>query len=130
MELLKSVLCSILGAAYSAYYYTDMALYNAYLSAKWWAWNPWAIARLNLAWSKYIETTMYKERVKLWEFHTEKQFEDYGEQAYVRNVEVTLFINLFTRKEKMKMLFMPFSCGNKFRMPFYTITNLLIGGDE
>ncbi len=35
-----------------------------YMSIKWWPWNPWCVARLNLALKKYTESVMYEERVK------------------------------------------------------------------
>jgi len=111
-----------------ARYYVVLVAVRTYLSIKWSPWSPWTVARLNLAWSNYVQTSMYKERLEAPEaLHTNKNFENYAEQAYIQNVEAALFIELFTRKEKLKILFLPFSCGDKNKIPFYRISNWILG---
>jgi hypothetical protein len=131
MELLKWILHRIIYLGHCCYYYPSLACLRVHLSIKWSPWNPWAVARINMAWTKYVQTAMYEERLEVpREFHTNRKFENYAEQAYVTNVEAMFFISMFTRKEKLKVLFTPFSCGNRNRMPFYLISNWIFGGEE
>ena len=131
MELLKLILRSIIYAIYYVYYHANLLAWHIYLLVKWSPWNPWAVARLNMAWSKYIQTTMYEDRLKVPKIlHTDKNFENYAEQAYVTNTEAMFFMSMFTRKERLKVLFIPFSCGNRNRMPFYLISDWIFGGKE
>jgi len=131
MELLKLILLKTLRLGYGCYYYATLLAWHIYLSVKWSPWNPWAVARLNMAWTKYIQTPVYEDRLKVpTELHTDRKSENYAEQAYIMNTEAMLFMSLFTRKERLKILFTPFSCGNRNKMPFYIISNWIFGGEE
>lgn len=93
----------------------------------WSPWNPWTISRLNLAWTKYTQTTMYEERKKIRFFDVSDEYEDYADQAYAENKEPLLFVSLFTRKEKLKAAFLPFSCGDRYKIPFWQIKHWIMG---
>ena len=127
MRFLKRIINHIIYAVRCFWYFVNLGALHIRMSIKWSAWNPWAIARLNLAWTKYTETTMYEERFKCSEFHTDPNRESYAEQAYIENCEVMFFVNQFTWKDKLKIAFTPFSCGNQNRMPFYIISAWLRG---
>jgi hypothetical protein len=70
---------------------------------------------------------MYAERKKLREFHTNRKYEDYAEQAYMEHEESFLFLNRFTFGDKLRVAAAPFSCGNKYRMPIWQIENWILG---
>lgn len=81
-----------------------------WFNAKWSPWSPWCVARLNMAWNKYTSTPVYSERV-------EASGEEWAEQQWQENRETQFFISMFTFREKLKVLFLPYSCGDKYRMP-------------
>lgn len=93
---------------------------------KWGAWTPWGIARLNLTWSKYINTVMYEERKKL-NFPHDPEYEDFAEQAFVEEGEMMLFNRLFSTKDHLRVIFAPFSCGNKYQYPLWRIFYWIFG---
>ena len=129
MKILKTILRKILFYSYCCYYYPALGAIKVYLSIQWSPWNPWTIARLNLAWQNYIKTTMYEDRLKVPKIlHTDEKFDNYAEQAFVDNSEAMFFISRFTREERIKTWITPFSCGDKYRMPFYKISYWLLGG--
>jgi hypothetical protein len=125
---MRKILRKIIYCGFLCHYYLRQAALYVYYSIKWSSWNPWAIGRLNMAWNKYVSTPMYEERLKVSKcLHTDKNFENYAEQSFVTNCETKLFMSLLTRKEKLRVLLVPFSCGNKYRMPFYRISNWILG---
>lgn len=84
---------------------------------KWSPWSPWSVAMLNLAWSKYIETPMYEGRKEL-----EKEgpkFKNFAQIAFAD--DITFFVSKFTKKDWLKVIFLPFSCGDVFRIPFWKL---------
>lgn len=87
-----------------------MFLYHIYINLKWHPFNPWCVGRMNLAYKNYIESDLYKYRVE--ELGHEFAFKHYHELQ-----EVKIFISFFTPKNKLKLLFTPFSCGNQYNMP-------------
>lgn len=99
-----------------AYYF-----FVVYYSIIWNEWSPWAIARVNLAWQKYTETPMYAERKKIDFMRVSPDCEDYAEQAFLDNKEAFYFIKKLSWKDKLKILLMPFSCGDHYKLPFYKI---------
>lgn len=90
------------------------------LKIKWSPWNPWCLGRMNLAWAKYTQTSMYKDRKQLEKDHP-NCFEDFAYKSFIDNYEVKHFINRFTKKDRIRLFFTPFSCGNQFRMPFWKL---------
>jgi hypothetical protein len=92
---------------------------------KWSPWNPWCLGRMNLAWKKYTETSMYKSRKEL-EKVSPVNFRDFAYKAFVDNYEIKHFMARFTRKEKIKLFLAPFSFGAKFRMPFRQLENRIL----
>lgn len=104
-------------------YYISIIVYFTiiiYMNIKWSPWNPWNVARLNLALQKYMETIMYRERVVA-------SGHDWAIGAFEEYNEIPFFVRQFTFKDKLRMLFMPFSCGNYYRMPWYLIEAWLCG---
>ncbi len=81
-----------------------------WFNLKWSPRSPWCVARLNMAWNKYIATPMYSERVETFG-------EDWAEQHYQEKMETSLFVSLFTMREKLKVFFLPYSCGDKYKSP-------------
>jgi len=102
----------------------------AYLKIKWSAWNPWAVARLNIVWNRYTGTEMYKARKEIDFMPPNGDYEDFAEQAFYEYNEAEMFIGNYTFKEKLKIIFCPFSCGDKYRLPWWRITNWILGVDE
>lgn len=94
--------------------------------AKWYPFNPWGIARMNLAWTKYTETPMYEERKKI-DFTMNPKYSDFAEEAFFEYGEMRLFDRLFTKKERFRVIFAPFSCGDKFKMPFWRVKCWIFG---
>ena len=99
--------------------------YCAWIEFLYCEWNPWALARLNLAWTNYTKTPMYEERMKL-DWVDIKGFDNYAEKAFVENLEIKLFTSLFTKTDRLRITFLPFSCGNKHTMPWFLIRNRII----
>ncbi len=94
-----------------------------YVEAKWSPWNPWMVARLNLARNRYLETTMYRDRaVEFGDEWAMKHYED--------NTEALFFVSRLTLREKLKSIFVPFSCGDYYRMPWWQIRFWLFGVEE
>jgi len=85
----------------------------------WSAYNPWAMARMNIAWQKYTQTTMYEERKKLEELYP-VDFKDFAFRAYIENKEMFLFWKHSNWSEKLKIIFTPFSCKGEFVYPLFT----------
>lgn len=112
------------------YYKVAWYSYCAWIEFLYCEWNPWALARLNLAWTNYTKTSMYSERKKIDYMgpkkFKEKVYEDYAEQAYVENLEIKLFTSLFTWKDRARMVLAPYSCGDKHTMPWLLIKNRLV----
>lgn len=81
---------------------------------------------MNLAWSKYIKTPMYEGRKELEKAHP-VDFRDFAYKSFVENHEISHFIANFTKKDRIKLLFAPFSFGNNFRMPFRKLENRIFG---
>lgn len=88
------------------------------IKIKWSPWNPWCLAKLNLAWRKYTQTPMYESRKAL-EERFPLDFKDFAYNSFIVNGEVFFFIKKITWKEKILIFFMPFSFGNRFKMPLY-----------
>jgi hypothetical protein len=96
------------------------------LKIYWNPWNPWCVGRMNLAWRKYMETPMYEGRKELEKAHPD-HFTDYTRRAFVDNHEIKHFMSNFTKKDKIKLFFAPFSFGSTFRMPFWKVENRIFG---
>ena len=95
------------------------------LKIKWCPWNPWCLGRMNLAWTKYTQTTMYEGRKQL-EKDLPGTFKDFAYKAFIDNYEIKHFISTFTSKDKIKLLLAPFSFGAKFRMPLRKLEDLIL----
>jgi len=98
-------------------------LYNiciTYQKLKWHPWNPWSVARLNLARTKYMETTMYRDR-------TTAFGHEWAMEAYVEYKETLFFVSMLTRRERLKQLFAPFSCGDHYRLPWWQLGAWILG---
>ena len=107
---------------YIKYYISIVVYYTTiiYMNIKWSPWNPWNIARLNLALQKYMETVMYRERVIAFG-------RNWAISAFEEHNEIPFFVKQFTFKDKLRVLFTPFSCGNYYKMPWYIIEAWLCG---
>lgn len=99
------------------------------LKIKWNPWNPWCLGKMNLAWTKYTRTSMYEDRKQL-EKGNPTDFKDFAYNSFIENYEVKHFVNCFTKKEKIKLFFAPFSFGNNFRMPFWKLEDQILGFKE
>lgn len=64
---------------------------------------PYGKAKLFMAYRKYKETFMYRER--LIQFGLE-----FAQESFIENREYNLFLNMLTRTDKLKALFVPYSC--------------------
>jgi len=95
------------------------------LKIRWSPWNPWCLGRMNLAWIKYTQTTLYKDRKKL-EKEQPVSFSDYAHKAFIDNYEIEHFVAIFTSKDKIKLFLAPFSFGSKFRMPFRRLEDRIL----
>ena len=96
------------------------------LKIKWTPWNPWCLGRMNLAWTKYIQTSMYEGRKQLEEGHP-SDFKDFAYNSFIENYEIGYFISCFSKKEKIRLFFCPFSFGGRFRMPLWKLENRIFG---
>jgi len=65
-------------------------------------WFPYKRALLMIAYSKYQDTIMYRERL----MHLGEKF---AKEAFVDNREDRLFFTHITRKEKIKAFILPFN---------------------
>ena len=99
------------------------------LRIKWSPWNPWCLGRMNLAWTKYTQTPTYEGRKQL-EKDNPTYFKNFAYNSFVDDYEIRYFINRFTKKEKIKLFFAPFSFGNNFRMPFRKLEDRIFGFEE
>lgn len=90
------------------YYRTALFFIDKYYQMKWSPYNPWCIARVNVSYSKYMDTVMYKERLKL--FGSKFAF-----FTFVENKEMILFMKKLTRRDKIKIYFTPFSCTGVYK---------------
>jgi len=97
-----------------------------WLKIKWSPWNPWCVGRMNLAWSKYTKTPMYEGRKELENAHP-VDFKDFAYKSFAENYEIKHFMANFTKKDKIKLFFAPFSFGSAFRMPFWKVENRIFG---
>ena len=88
-----------------------------YHKIKWSPWNPWCLGRMNLAWVKYTQTSMYEGRKQL-ERDLPVSFKDFAHKSFIESTEIIHFINSFTKRDKIRLLFTPFSFGTKFQMPY------------
>jgi hypothetical protein len=99
---------------------------------KWCPWSPWTIAKLNMAWNHYIKTTMYEGRVEVdREFRIKQGTRYEGNfplESFVEHREYLFFCKQITKKEWLKIIFMPFSCGKTFVYPTWKIKLWLFGG--
>ena len=100
--------------------------YVMWVHVRWCEWNLWVLSSLNLAWTNYTKTSMYEERMKIDFMPLRPGYEDYATQAYVDNLEPLFFKKRFTRKDKLRVLFTPFSCGDKYQMPLILIRNRIV----
>jgi hypothetical protein len=73
-----------------------------------------------------METPMYEGRKELEKAHPD-HFTDYTRRAFVDNHEIKHFMSNFTKKDKIKLFFAPFSFGSTFRMPFWKVENRIFG---
>lgn len=101
-----------------------MAIFH--LKVKWSPWNPWCLGRMNLAWRKYTQTSMYEGRKELEKEHP-VNFRDFAYKSYVENGEIKHFMANFTKKERIRLFFTPFSFGNNFTMPISKLQNRIFG---
>lgn len=99
------------------------------LKIKWSPWNPWCLGKMNLAWTKYTQTSMYEGRKQL-EKDNPVNFKDFAYKSFIENYEIKHFMNCFTKKEKIKLFFAPFSFGNSFKMPFWKLEGRIFGFEE
>jgi hypothetical protein len=65
-------------------------------------WHPYKLALISIAYKKYQDTVMYRERL----IHFGEQF---AKESFIENREDRLFIMHITRKEKMKAFLLPFN---------------------
>lgn len=91
------------------YYKTALFFISRYYQMKWSLRNPWCIARANIAYSKYMDTIMYEERIKIFD-------EKFAFITFVENKEILYFIRKFTLKDKIKMYLTPFSCTGRYKI--------------
>jgi hypothetical protein len=90
-----------------------------HITLRWHPWSPWTIAKLNMAWNHYIKTSMYEGRVKF-----DREIKGDGSfplKTFVEQREYSFFLKQVTKKEWLKIIFFPFSCGEQFQMPFWKI---------
>jgi hypothetical protein len=80
---------------------------------------------MNLAWSKYTQTSTYEGRKQL-EKDNPVYFKDFAYNSFVDDYEIRYFIKRFTLKDKIRLFFAPFSFGNMFRMPFWKLEDKLL----
>jgi len=85
-------------------------LYMTYIDLKWHPFNPWCVARMNLSYKHYIKSDLYKYRV-------EALGHEFAYSHYVELQEINMFVSLFTLRDKLKIIFTPFSCGDKHSIP-------------
>jgi len=91
------------------YYYIAISLIKIYVCIKWSQYNPWCIAKMNMAYSKYTETEIYRQRLITFG-------EDFAIQTFIDYCELPYFLRKLTTKDKWKMYITPFSCGDKFKI--------------
>jgi hypothetical protein len=96
------------------------------LKIRWSPWNPWCLGRMNLAWTKYTETPMYEGRKQLEKDHP-VDFKDFAYKSFINNYEIKHFMASFTKKDKIRLLFAPFSFGSAFQMPFQKLEDRIFG---
>lgn len=114
---------------------TCVCLYfiKIYIKIRWSCWNPWALGRMNLAWSKYAATPMYEARREL-----DREFAknipnykgDFSYEAFLEYHEFDFFYSQRTLFDRVRLFFAPFSFSNKFRMPTWRIRWWWYGIDE
>ena len=81
---------------------------------KWSPFNPWCVARMNLAYKRYTESDLYNYRV-------EALGHKFAHDHYHESGGLKVFMTFFTLKDKLKVIFTPFSCGNEYSIPFYKL---------
>jgi len=101
-------------------YWLSYAVGYLQVVLKWHPWSPWSVAKLNIAWKHYTKTVLYEERVKLNHLFGNDQ-PDFATKSFVDNKDYRFFLKQVTKKEWLKIIFCPFSCGDKFQMPFWRI---------
>ena len=94
------------------------------LKIKWSPWNPWCLGKMNLAWTKYTQTSTYEGRKRL-EKDNPAYFKNFAYNSFRDDYEIRYFIDRFTLKEKIRLFFAPFSFGGQFKMPFWKLENKL-----
>ncbi len=106
-------------------------IFKVYCKIKWSPWNPWAVAMLNLTWNHYRKSDLYKYRKEVDREMMVANGSVYkGDLMYdmfIQGNEVMHFKNKITRGERAKMILMPFSCGNRFNLPVWRISNWIFG---
>lgn len=100
-----------------AYYFIYYHIKILVKKIKWSPWSPWSVAALNTAWNEYVKTPMYDGRKKL-ELEG-PQFKNFAFTAFAG--DITFFVSKFTKKDWLKIIFIPFSCGDAFRIPFWRV---------
>lgn len=83
-------------------WYAKPYLYTALFFVVLKEWYPYKRALIQIAYLKYQDTTMYRERL----IHFG---EDFALQSFVDNREDKFFMRYITRKEKISAFFMPFN---------------------
>ena len=89
-------------------------LVHLYIDLKWSTFNPWCIARMNLAYKRYTESDLYTYRVEV-------LGHKFAHDHYHESKGIEVFMTFFTFKDKLKVIFTPFSCGNEYSMPLYKL---------
>lgn len=83
-------------------WYAKPYLYTALFFVALKEWYPYKRALVQIAYSKYTDTVMYRERL----IHFG---EDFAMKSFVDNREDKFFMHYITRREKFKAFFMPFN---------------------
>lgn len=91
-----------------------MFLYVIFITLKWHPFNPWCVARMNLSYKKYTESELYHLRV-------DALGHKFAHDHYHDLQEIKMFVSFFTLRDKLKVIFTPFSCGNEYSMPLYKL---------
>jgi len=95
-------------------------IYTVWVKIKWSPYNPWSMALLNLAYQRYKETYLYRERRKFIEETKERNPILYDEvknlmiEAFVTNGEVFFFMKKLTLKDRLWAIIAPFSIKGPF----------------
>ncbi len=73
--------------------------------------SPWAKAKILLAFYKYTQTCVFKERVQV-------VGKEYAKEIFINgSVERKFFMEKFSRKEKLGIFFGPYTYISKYELP-------------